>query len=310
MIELLQETESKPIESFINLDQNRNDPFQEKLLQTLSQKQDLPAFPASIRKIQELLNKTASTDQIAEIVQQDVGMTARLISLANSAAFCGGTEIESIQDALNRIGLSELRKYILTSGVITEFSKLNIQVNWNKFWSHSLLTARLSERIADIFYPLTGSEFLIGLLHDVGKLLMQRFFPTEFSLIIEKSLSENKRMFDVENELFGINHAQIGGYLGSNWGLSEKIYNPILYHHEPHKAGDYSFHTKCVYIANLLATGCDENIIKNRSVADLNDINDIPCWSELSELKPRRTPYIPLVADLINVRSTVANLLF
>lgn len=277
--------------------------------EALKREGDIPSFPASVKKLEVLLGQDPAIEDLAMLVQQDVGLAAKFLRIANSPVFRGTTKISSVHDALLRIGLAEVKRVVVSEAFVTSFSKLRISIDWKLFWTHSLLTARLAERVCDIFTPPHPSHYLSGLLHDVGKLTLQSLFPDKFVQVVEQVRLTGQPMFEVEYDILGISHAEVGAYHGSRWGLEPNVIEAILYHHHAEDASEFAFEAACISVADVLANGCNENIASPDKHQDVADLNHIPTWAWLSEKPKRRAPYIPLLAELNVARHAAEALL-
>lgn len=285
--------------------------FISRIEEGLKNETDLPAFPSSVRQLERLLKHEAGLGQLAGVIEKDIGLSARYLKVANSPIYRGSTTVHSIHDALLRIGFTEVKRIAMADGFVTSFAKLPIKVDWKRFWTHSLLTARLCERITDIYEPPETFHYLSGLLHDVGKLTLQTLFPKEFGCAVEKAAIHGRELYMAEKEIFGITHAEIGAYHCARWGLEPATIQAVLYHHHPEEAsdGEGAFEAACLCVANTLATGCNENLTAPHALKDITDLNQISIWSWLRERPARRAPYIPLVAELGIARATVEALI-
>jgi len=176
---------------------------------------------------------------IAEIVKLDPGLTAKYLKLANSVWF-RGRSIMSVEDALIRIGLREVRRLASTIGVMDVLSLFRtgtrgrpinprIEVEWEMFWLHSILTARLTESLAASYRAVVGKEYLAGLLHDVGKLFMGRYFHPQFESAMTRALEKGCGLFETEEELFDTTHAEIGWALCEKWRLHPEVARAIRF---------------------------------------------------------------------------------
>ncbi|MFZ5806556.1 MAG: HDOD domain-containing protein [Verrucomicrobiota bacterium] len=283
---------------------NSADPvFRTRLIDVLKKGEDLPKFPASLYRLRDVVgNPNATLNEIGELIEMDASLTAQFIRLSNSSFYRREGDIASIHDALIRIGLNEVKNTVFAACLVSEFQKLKFPIDWATFWTHNLLVAKLTEKICDIYRPVESGEYLAGLLHDVGKLVFIGHFPELYENVMMETFKNSTSTVDEENKILRINHAQVGGVLCRMWKLNEKIQNAIAYHHAPEECADDRFLAQCIYVADHLATMCHLNIHQNKETLEINDINQIPAWTQLSANKPRRTVYIPLLAELSKAR--------
>ena len=260
---------------------------QDRLVDALSSETSVAMFPMAVRKLTTVVRDDhADYTDVANIVELDQGLSTRCLRAANSVAF-GGVSIKNIQEALFRIGMEELRRLILTVGVVDNFNHLRIKLNWQPFWLHSILVARLTERLASSFRQTTGMEYLAGLLHDIGKLILEHYFPREFEDVILNSLQRRCGAVGIEENLLGINHAIIGAALCQVMNVHPHIIQAVQFHHQPlhpvhvrNPNGDEGFLSCCISLANTLADIEGINIGGSKPM-DCN-FDELPEWKHLT----------------------------
>jgi putative nucleotidyltransferase with HDIG domain len=287
--------------------------FRERVLHHLNQKSDVPAFRATTRTLNTLINQPdASLESIAEVVRLDAGLTAQLLRLASSPMH-GGKNLTSLQEALLLIGMDELKKAVSMLTIMGGFSRFRVKINWDLFWMHSLLTARLTESLCQSFAELDGREYLAGLLHDVGKLFMEHHFPQEFELILTRAMMTHRGMYDAERSLFDIDHAEIASLLCDKWQLNAEISTAIQFHHNfecfpKERPADFKYPNYLfpliLCIADKLANICHANI-EGAENLDNVDFHAMPQWKRFKEFRPRTTLNLDLTAELQRVQDTL-----
>lgn len=284
--------------------QNMEENFRNRLISIIRQDPEFPTFPTALSKLQSYLSHPdIGFDKIAEIIKLDVGITARILTLVKSAAYAG-VPVSSIEEALWRLGLKETRAIVLTRKFMIPFSKLKTQLDWSKFWFHSLLVARLTYNIYDTFQPVLEKEYLAGLLHDTGKLILAHYFPEKFQTIIQETQNSTDAMYQVERRLIGIDHSAITAALCHKWSLNQDIINAIYLYHSPEKIGAQQLLPRCLNIANRLANQYADNIDIKDHLPPPEDITTTPEWNDLKEFKPRRMINISLAEECNKARDT------
>jgi putative nucleotidyltransferase with HDIG domain len=203
----------------------------------------LPTPPIVFTQIQNILNNpNASALDIASILQEDAGISAKVLRLTNSAYYGLTRTVESIRQAVVIIGLDAVKNLVLTASVFEMFSKKQIDPEFQDyFWRHSLATAFGARMLARNLNGASGfdaeSGFSAGLLHDIGKMVISVYMPDERDRIKNlKSLRPNVSDHVVEGEILGYNHTQVGAVLGDKWQLPDKLVEAIEYHHYPQAA--------------------------------------------------------------------------
>jgi putative nucleotidyltransferase with HDIG domain len=302
--------------------------LQDKVQAVIQKDSSVPVFSTTALKLLNISNKEdLDMETVAEIVKLDPGLTTKYLKLANSVTF-GGQSITSVRDSLVRVGMNEVRKLASSIGVMevlvmfrpTEASPKKsavkkpkkTDVEWEMFWLHSLLTARLTDAIAGAYRSTTGKEYLAGLLHDVGKLFMERYFSKPFHKVISAAVERNSSMFEMEQQLLDTNHAQIGSLLCEKWGLHSEIVRAIRFHHQPtsdlNKDPDdpenEQFLAICVCIADLLANMCKANIPGSKDLENI-ECESLPQWKLLSAYKTRHSFEIDVLGELQKAQEAI-----
>ena len=204
---------------------------------------------------------------------------------------------------LLRLGQREIRRVTVSAGVMDGFAKTNVAVDWHAFWLHSILVARVTERLASAFQEPTGVEYLAGLLHDCGKLFIQQHFPAEFAQVIPTARTRNCGHAPLEMELLGLNHAQIGAAIGATLNLHPQVIHGVLFHHDARNEkhietpeGDNGFLAACLAVADSLAHRAHTSL---GGEANLNcAFEELPEWQNLARFPRVRSLDLNLRVEL------------
>jgi HD-like signal output (HDOD) protein len=214
---------------------HRTDPKKEAMRGTLitvlnSKAEILPSANSPRGKLWHLVNTpNSSLTDCAEVIQLDSALAARIFRVANSGAYGGGGQSDNIADAVVRLGLKFVREQVFNAGVFKQFSGWVLPPEWDAFWLRNIFVARLCERISAVYGPTNGSEYLAGLLHDMGWLFVASYFPNEFTQIFTSGLP----VTEAEKELLPFGHAQISAAIAARSLLPERAVNAIVMHHFP-----------------------------------------------------------------------------
>lgn len=217
----------------MNYDKGELKPLVEKI-------QSLPTMAKIGMKILDLAaDPEVSMSELSKAIHQDPSLTARVLKVANSPFYGMARQVDSLQLALVILGLNEVRNIALGLSLFNVVKTLNSNVyDREKFWTHSAgcgIIARILGRKLD--FRSEGTDFIVGLLHDVGKIIIDEYFSEEFAQIFEKTLTTKMKMLEAERELLGESHEQLGEWLVEKWRLPETVCNAILYHHQLPEAG-------------------------------------------------------------------------
>lgn len=228
--------------------------------QRLEETLDMPPMPETARQIIELrLNPDAETEQLATLVSSDPGLTAQVISWANSPYYGGAGTVSSVQEAIIRmLGFNLVINLALglSLGRTLEVPK-NGPEGYTPFWYESIYNATLMSELlsavpADI-RPQQGMAYLCGLLHNFGYLILAHVFPPHLQLI-NRHIEANPHVHRnaIEQHLLGITREQISANLFKQWGMPEEVFTAIRYQNEPQYAGEHSVLSKMLYISSRL----------------------------------------------------------
>ncbi len=219
----------------------------------------LPSLPDIYQKVvAEIESENGSIANVGQLVARDPAMTAKLMQLANSTIFGLRTKVSSPGQAAAMIGMDALQSLILSVAVFQTFSKANVKgCGIESLSNHCFRVGSLCKHIAELERldkETVGEAYTAGLLHDVGKLVLATNAPNELSAAIEKSKTEKISLVEAEQQLFGLSHDGIGGYLLSIWGLPQSIVEGIAFHHSPDRCmGESLTVPGIVYIANYIS---------------------------------------------------------
>lgn len=279
--------------------------IRERVIYALHHGADVPALPVTVLCLLDVVRKrNVDLEMIAEIARLDPGITARIFAIASTATF-GGDKITRLEDALLLLGTDEIKRIATTFSVINIFRHLRVKVNWELFWLHSLFTARLTEKLAGAYRDVDGREYLAGLLHDVGKLFLEHHFLREFDQVIASAVSGGDNMYEAENRLLDITHAEVSARLCHKWHLHHEVVGAIQFHHEPNSPlnrdpNDPSYTpllALCVCIADKVANQCHANI-QGAENLDNVALNTIPEWKSLQKYAAVRALSLDVAGEL------------
>ena len=228
----------------------------ESICRTVGELGELPAAPSVYLKLVERLDyPDVSVDEIADIICNDVGLSAKLLQLVNSAIFRTSREIVTVKVAASYLGLDVIKNLVLSTEIYRGFEKIPKKAGLalEELQEHSRLTAKIAKTL-----PLSklgrDAAIVAALLHDVGKLVVAWKLPDRYAKISLIAKKEKRPMYLVEQEMWGITHAEIGAYLLGLWGLPNPITEAVAFHHFPNRVPHLGFDPiSAVYIAEKLA---------------------------------------------------------
>ena len=206
------------------------------LRQLLGQVGSLPAFPELYWELTALLRREYySVSEAAAIVQKDPAMSVKLLQIANSAYFAASQKVTTVERALMLLGANVFRLMVLTTyafTTLTHDAPLARCFSFDDFQKHAWTIAKLVKKgIAD---PQAAQDgFTAGLLHNIGSLVLATRLPAQYDTLVAAAQETSTPIWQAEQDKLGTNHAEIGAYLLSLWGLPTALAEAVLLHHAP-----------------------------------------------------------------------------
>jgi putative nucleotidyltransferase with HDIG domain len=213
----------------------------------------LVSLPEVCIRVNEMLeDPRINAADIGRVISQDTGLTARLLKIVNSAFYGFPSRIETVSRAVTVIGLRELRGLVLAASAVEAFSKIpNDILNMVKFWRHSVYCGVVAQLLAERCRVLHSERlFVAGLLHDIGKLILSHRLPNEMREVVARISTEDRPDYEIEREIFGFDHADVGGELLKVWQMPKTLGQAVLHHHRPNQADEAIMDVCLVHIAN------------------------------------------------------------
>jgi len=197
---------------------------------------EMATLPVIFVRINEAVeNPNSSFSEIAQIISGDSALSARLLKIVNSAFYGFSNKIETISHAITIIGTAQLRDLVLATAVIEKFQGLpSKNINMKSFWLHSISCGLAARIIATYRHEQNPERFyVLGVLHDIGRLLMFLNIPDQMCETIEKADHEKMILHEAEKKVIGFDHAEMGGYLMEAWNLPFTFQDAITFSHDP-----------------------------------------------------------------------------
>lgn len=206
-----------------------------RLFETINGLDDLPTHLTTYNRLAGLIGEDAGMDEIATVIEADPAITTRVLRIANSAFY--GTSTGSVHQAITYLGLINVRNIVLTSSIFESSPSIPlVRKRMDLLWRQSALTSRIMILIYQrILNRKPAADILsAGLLHDIGKLILLSRFPDAYGKLYENpDLKDIPWQDEMETELFGSTHTDIGAYLLNWWGLPFSLMEASRYHHNP-----------------------------------------------------------------------------
>ena len=253
--------------------------FKKQILEKLESINQLPAMVSVAAEVERLLNDPKTTiEQLEYAIKNEPVLTAKVLKLANSAAYAGTRRIVGLNQAISRLGYAELRKLVIAVTFLNLYRPKVIK--YDTFWLHSISTAYTAVKLSE-FSPLDFTKdnaFIGAVLHDIGILVFDQFFYDLYSKVFEISMQKGIDLLTAERDIMGITHAEAGAILLKKWNLPKEITEIVEYHHKPHKSTISPNETKLVYLSNSITNIKGLNFGTNTVQSDFDD----SVWKDLN----------------------------
>ena len=210
------------------------------------------------RALAGLVNSEHSFNfQIAELIRRDPSLTARLLRMVNSVYFGLSAKVNHIEEAVLYLGLRQIRELSMATPVIEELERMGgagQKLPWRELWKHSIGSAIMTREILATTNLLIDddTDYIVGLLHNVGKVIMATAFPEEFAQLVAACYETPTDVCAAERALIGWDHAQIGSYYLERHQLADEIVEAVRFHVAPEGAERHRFYAAAVQVADML----------------------------------------------------------
>ena len=225
----------------------------------------MPSLSITVSKILEVTkNPQTTAKDLNKVISLDPVLVGKVLKLINSAYYGLQNKVTSLVTAIIMLGMNTIKNLALSTAVLgnmkrkSSFKSLNV----DGFWRHSIAVGVLSKLIAEkIGVPATRREeyFIGGLLHDIGKIPLNELFEESYMKVIRTADLKKAMLLDMEREIIGITHTEVGKMIAVKWNLTEETLECLLRHHDPNMSSEQNYKlVASVYAANIY---CNENQI-------------------------------------------------
>lgn len=203
----------------------------------------LDPLPMSVNRLLEISSSPdGGLDDVAEVVKFDPILCADVLRKSNSPMYAGRQKILEVDQAVGRLGVSQVLNIAMARTMRGRMAASLPQfgLDANQLWLHSLTASIAAEAIARFSRrPGLASASVVGLIHDVGKLVLAGCVPASTLIRIrDRANEEGRPMHEIESEEFGLHHGEIGGTVARFWGFPMGVQVAIVGHHPPHNSDD------------------------------------------------------------------------
>jgi HD-like signal output (HDOD) protein len=240
------------------------------IIEKLKEIDNLPTLPTVFLNLMRLTrDPKTSIKEIAKVVESDPAISIKILRLINSAFYGLPRKVDSVQQAIVMLGNNTLKNVIISLSIFKVMNEGPGGSGFDReaFWKHSITCGLIARHLSGrLEFRREEEGFIAGVIHDFGKVVLDKFFHEELSEVIQHACDEKITFFQAELEVLGTSHAEIGAYLAEYWQLPEKLVSVIAHHHALPLDAEFSDLIALVQLADMLATkfqheGSDEVII-------------------------------------------------
>lgn len=210
--------------------------IKDKVRKQLSGIGNLPSVPQIITEVSEMLeDERTSASDLCKVISKDQAIATKILTVANSPLYGLPRRVATIDFAIVIIGFDHIKNILLALSMLEAFKVRNTSDwNHNDYWKHSLLVATAAKRIAeDLHYPKSGEVFTVGLLHDLGLVVLQKYLNYDFKRIVDLVNNEGISYLSAEKLVLGYTHGDIAEHLLEKWNFPPNVNEAVLHHHQP-----------------------------------------------------------------------------
>lgn len=194
---------------------------------------DVPSMPATAQEaFRVAIDPNSDARDFIDVIEADEGFSARLLKIANSVFYDRGGGSKTIVDAVNVVGIVELRN-LLNASVLSGLFPVKHYLR-AEFWTHNIATALTAKVLSEsLMTERVESVFLAGMMHDVGKLLILQQHVENYEQIVKKGLATGVESTVSEVSEYPYDHTHVGQMLAERWKFSTQLTEVIANHHRP-----------------------------------------------------------------------------
>ncbi len=207
---------------------------------------DLPTLPLIVERFSRAARGSNwEVSEVAGIIRRDPAISTNILRACNSSFYRTriSDPIDSIDSALVHLGISVVRHIVFSTSIIRSFKSIySDSFDLREFWIHSLCTGMVANIIPGHLPEEerqlidAGKLNLAALIHDLGKIILLKYFPDEFGSAIHHAREHGQPLHKAELESIGANHAEIGGWLANQWVRDTGLHGAVRWHHSPMEA--------------------------------------------------------------------------
>lgn len=246
---------------------------------------ELPSVPTvAFEVMRETDRSESNAASVATKLHRDQALTSRVLRLANSSFYGLSRRVSDASEAVVVLGMRTVRSLSVLAGAYPMLSlhKNCYGVEGNGLWEHSYAVATGAQILAARSRKaMDDAAFTAGLLHNIGKLMLAAWLEQKWVGMATLAADESKSFDELERQIVGFDHADVGAHLAETWNLPPDIVSAIRFHHRPSECADARCLVACVHVADFLAMslgfGLGADSMLYRFDESALDLLGVPC---------------------------------
>lgn len=224
----------------------------ERFRRELKEIKNLPTLPGIVIKLTKMAeDPDTTTEQMGKLISKDHILAAKLLKLVNSAFYGFPQRISSISSAIILLGFNVIKSLIISASIFEVMEDQDVEL-----WEHSLGCAVACSVMATRLGISDPEEVsTAGLIHDIGKVAIKMELADVYQVLRDTVEERQVSLYFAENEVLGLNHSEVGGWLAKKWNLPGKLVEPIACHHDPRKAKTEQLASAVVHFGDIIIRG-------------------------------------------------------
>lgn len=246
---------------------------------------NIPSLSAVINDIIETLNdEDTNIELLTNKIMQDPSLSTRVLKVANSPFYGLSGKISSLKEACIVLGAYSIKNIAVATGIVNNLMKSGNGLNYNKLWEHAVGTGVAAKIIAENIGIDHEIAFTSGLLHDVGKIVLDMKYPVEYKKVMEFRANEDCFIYEAEKEILGVTHSEIGEITARYWKLPDLIVDVIKNHHTPLECNNPEM-VGIIHVADILCRSMEIGYPGDNLIPNVH-----PCVYERKLIRPEDLP--------------------
>jgi putative nucleotidyltransferase with HDIG domain len=194
---------------------------------------DLPPLPHVASRVIELASDvTANASDLEKLISRDQALTTRVLKIANSALFGRRATISTVSRAVVMVGFKAVQSLVVAASTEALFRSSSVNFKDKLLWEHAVAAALAAGILArECRYAGVEEAFLSGLLHDIGKVVLDINLGDRYQRVVERVYNEGATFVEAEREMLGFDHAEVGSLVIKKWNLPPLIEEAVRLHH-------------------------------------------------------------------------------